>query len=206
MMMHRIVGTSVLTLALVGVAACDLPPKEVGSTLGTTDGDSATSEASTGGSGGGQSNTSAAESATSTTGGSASASTSGSSGDNSDEGTLSDGTPLDVGGTTDDGGGQAGDECDPLVQNCPDGSGCYLDGVTFSCQLDVSGDAGASGDACSDIAGCDPGLVCVSCGLGDCCAQICDTSEGGCPTEQGCSSVYADGTAPPGLENVGVCG
>ena len=213
MMMHRNVGTYVMAMAL-GVVACDLPPKEVGSTLGDTDDESATSSTSSGG--GGQSSTTAAESATSSTstgtGGSPDEGTSSTSTGTSgapDEGTSSTSTSgplLDVGGGTSEvGGGEVGGACDPLVQDCADGWGCYLAADAFTCQIDVSGVDGGVGDACADPAACEVGLACVSCGLADCCVVVCNTSSDDCQPGDSCVAVYADGEAPAGLETVGLC-
>lgn len=207
MMMHRNVGIFVIALALGGVA-CDLPPKEVGATLGDTDGESGTSSTSSGG--GGQSSTSA--SATGTTGNPGEGTTSTSTGTTGspDEGTTSTSTgpaPFDVGvGTSEVGGGEVGEPCDPLLQACADGFGCYLDAGAFTCQIDISGDdSGNAGDACADPAACDPGLVCASCGLADCCVVLCDTGANTCQPDESCVAVYADGDAPLGLETVGLC-
>lgn len=90
-------------------------------------------------------------------------------------------------------------ECDPLLQDCFGGDGCYPNpfGGGFLC--DTAGSAQA-GDPCG--AGCDIGLLCDA-GL---CAEICDTAAPTC-SDPGhtCIDYYAPGAAPPGLETVGYC-
>lgn len=91
-----------------------------------------------------------------------------------------------------------GDPCDPLLQDCPAGDGCYPDGLDgFACA--AAGPA-QLGDACAG--GCDVGLVCIS----DTCLELCDTAAPAC-TDPGhtCVDYYAMGSAPPGLETVGYC-
>lgn len=104
--------------------------------------------------------------------------------------------------------------CDPLLQDCAAGDGCYLVGDDFVCAPDASGAQGVDGDDCAFINVCDPGLYCAdstsveACfGIG-CCTPFCDLSAPGdpCPavTEE-CVAVYPMGMAPLGLEDVGVC-
>ncbi len=92
----------------------------------------------------------------------------------------------------------SGSQCDPLLQDCPDGEGCYPGGGAFEC--DVAGPAQA-GDVCGQ--GCAPGLLCDA----DTCISLCDTDDpGGCfDPNLTCVALYAPGTAPPGLETVGTC-
>jgi hypothetical protein len=51
--------------------------------------------------------------------------------------------------------------CDPLLQECQEGSACYPVNDAFVCGPDVSGELGAYGDACEFINVCDPGLFCA---------------------------------------------
>lgn len=105
--------------------------------------------------------------------------------------------------------------CDPLVPgSCEDGSGCYPIGQTFVCAPDASGAVGAQGDECVSINACDPGLGCVNPAVvvdcpGDaagCCTAFCDLDAAEeCPALSQCEAWFAEGTAPPGLENVGIC-
>ncbi len=106
--------------------------------------------------------------------------------------------------------------CDPLLQNCMNGDLCIpqpLMGDAFECAPDASGDMGAQNDPCEYTNACDPGLLCLNSALASecnpnvagCCLPFCDLTMPEC-TNQGATCVpwYA-GTAPPGLENVGVC-
>ena len=107
--------------------------------------------------------------------------------------------------------------CDPLVQDCQPGEGCFPVGDTFVCAPDSSGDQGAYGDGCEFINVCDPGLYCAfpelvpDCvGASGCCTPFCDLTDAGfvCPGAgdgQECISFFEEGQAPPGLEDVGVC-
>jgi hypothetical protein len=107
-------------------------------------------------------------------------------------------------------------QCDPLIQGCARGQACTSTGDIFSCVPDASGDMGAYGDECEFINVCDPGLACVpaelvpGCGsVTGCCSPFCDVTEpNACPGAaegQTCQPWYEPGTAPRGLENVGVC-
>lgn len=102
--------------------------------------------------------------------------------------------------------------CDPLLQDCADGQGCSAHDDQFVCFPDNSGEAGLFGDACEFIGDCDPGLACADgdlvdgCDAGGCCTPFCDASEvSPCPGALTCVPWFADGQAPIGLENVGVC-
>lgn len=99
-------------------------------------------------------------------------------------------------------------ECDPLIQDCPSGQGCYAALDTFVC-AGTANDPGSDGDECLVIQGCNPGLVCISgpAGCTDrCCTPICDLNGDGTecvdPSE---SCVPASENPKPGLENVGFC-
>lgn len=104
--------------------------------------------------------------------------------------------------------------CDPLLQNCGDGWGCYdIDGAgLFDCAPDASGDAGDFGEPCENINECSPGLRCTSadaqvgCESESCCTSFCDTSETSpCPDGYACSAYFGAGDAPPGQEDHGYC-
>lgn len=110
-------------------------------------------------------------------------------------------------------------DCDPLMSNCPGGTGCYNNnGGGWSCLPDGSGAGGAALDPCTSLNGCDPGHVCLdgsqfsACPEIGCCSPICDVSFGGADAmcagldpATSCEPWYAPGMAPPGLEDVGVC-
>lgn len=106
--------------------------------------------------------------------------------------------------------------CDPLAQSCPEGQICFWDGVdTFICDFDASGDEGQYGDPCAFINVCDYGLFCAApetvpgCDSADgCCSTYCNLMEPNtCPgaPQQECVAWYAEGSAPPGQENIGAC-
>lgn len=105
--------------------------------------------------------------------------------------------------------------CDPLLQNCAEGQGCYPIDDAFVCAPDASGDQGSAGDPCEFINVCDPGTACVEddaygpgCfGSFGCCSPFCDVDEvATCPeVGQECVPWFEEGMAPPGLASVGVC-
>jgi len=110
-------------------------------------------------------------------------------------------------------------ECDPLLQDCIEGAACLPAGGSdlFTCIIDASGEAGATGDACEFLNACDPGLFCadaaalVGCdGATGCCSEFCDLDD---PEPNSFCSVagtecvpyHEEGTAPPQYTHVGVC-
>lgn len=114
------------------------------------------------------------------------------------------------------------DTCDPLVQNCPEGNGCYPDadedgGTGFLCLPSIG--PSAVGGPCWLLSGCQPGLICVtpdfvpSCNQNfGCCTPLCDITEtpDPCPavdTALECVSWYIGGQMPPDVSyaNVGAC-
>lgn len=108
--------------------------------------------------------------------------------------------------------------CDPVLQDCREGEGCYsLDLLEFECVPDASGpSSGAPGDPCAGGNACDPGLFCGAaqvipgCTSAACCTAYCDLTADDpasqCMLEmQECTPVFADGSAPPGYEHVGIC-
>lgn len=99
--------------------------------------------------------------------------------------------------------------CDPLLQDCDVGEGCYPTGDAYTCVPDASGKGGGSFESCKFTNACDPGFVCSSapvCGaqLG-CCVPFCSVSEPDCPAGTTCVPGLEPGTAPIGAEDVGVC-
>ncbi|MEX1366905.1 MAG: ribulose phosphate epimerase [Nannocystaceae bacterium] len=107
--------------------------------------------------------------------------------------------------------------CDPLLQDCPDGQACYPVAEDWVCGPDASGEMGAAGDSCEFINVCDQGNVCLDAaawpdcqGSIGCCSPVCDLSQpdpdSQCPgAGQLCEAWYEEGNAPPGYEDVGVC-
>lgn len=105
--------------------------------------------------------------------------------------------------------------CDPLIQDCPAGQGCYGDSgwpgflCIKSAPQDGSGEDGspceftnacAAGFSCvmaSQVEGCDPGKS-------GCCTPYCTVGdEAACAPSEGCVPFYEE--PPVGLEKVGVC-
>jgi hypothetical protein len=110
--------------------------------------------------------------------------------------------------------------CDPLLQGCPDMDLCLpnpSETNSFICVVDASGDEGQEWDACEYVNACDAGLLCANPALATecdwqaagCCLPFCDLSI--VPTackgvDQECLAWFEEGQAPPGFEDVGVCG
>jgi hypothetical protein len=100
--------------------------------------------------------------------------------------------------------------CDPLLQDCTqEGAGCFWDGAQFNC--DPAGDI-PTNEPCGYINDCLPGNYCLeaealpNCAGAACCSAWCDTVEAMCLTpDTECIPFYDEGTAPPGLENTGIC-
>ncbi len=108
------------------------------------------------------------------------------------------------------------ERCHPLdLASCPRGSACYPSSGGTTCAPDASGpDLGALFDPCEFTNACDPGLACLQAGLvgacsegaGHCCTPWCDLEAPSCPETTTCIPAYAGNNAPPGQENVGLCG
>jgi hypothetical protein len=114
------------------------------------------------------------------------------------------------------------EQCDPLLQACGEGMGCYPDeeaagGTGFICLPTIAGD-GTYGELCWLLSGCAPGFICVysdflpDCiGSVGCCTALCDVMEADSCTDFNpdieCVSWYYAGQEPPSaqLQNVGVC-
>ena len=106
--------------------------------------------------------------------------------------------------------------CDPLASNCKAGQVCVPNNTagTFVCVLDASNGAD-QGDSCAYANGCSPGFICITgdyvqnCNKNACCTAFCDTTLpntcAGNPAVT-CIPFYEVGTAPPGYEDVGICG
>jgi hypothetical protein len=111
--------------------------------------------------------------------------------------------------------------CDPLLQDCPEGQGCYPIGPGWSCAPNAP-EVGDYGCPCEFINVCNPGLVCLDAaavpsglpceGATGCCTELCDLSDptgdeqcAGVLGGQVCQPWYEQGAALPGDEDVGVC-
>ncbi|MBL4683286.1 MAG: hypothetical protein JKY37_01755 [Nannocystaceae bacterium] len=103
--------------------------------------------------------------------------------------------------------------CNPLLDDCPAGHGCYPQPSGLLCAPDASGRDGAAGDHCGFINVCDPGNACVDGdtvpGCSDsCCSAWCALDEptaSQCLPEQACVPWFDKGEAPAGLEFLGIC-
>ncbi len=105
--------------------------------------------------------------------------------------------------------------CNPLVQDCADGQGCYPSGgETFVCfKTSVEVGEGGEGDGCNYTNQCQPGLICLAptsvpeCAEDGCCSNFCSVMDGSdvCLDGQECLPYFDMGQAPPGYEDVGVC-
>lgn len=110
--------------------------------------------------------------------------------------------------------------CDPRLKDCPNEQVCIYnssDPDFFACVIDGSGDEGQVFDLCEFANACDPGLLCVNPELAaeceqntaGCCLPVCDLDvmPPACPgAGQQCLPWHEQGQAPPGLENLGICG
>jgi hypothetical protein len=109
--------------------------------------------------------------------------------------------------------------CHPLLQDCPiENEGCWPVGQEWGCFPD-GGEQGAVGDPCEYANACDPGNVCVvaaaftTCdAVWACCSTLCDLEDENADAmcqaldpAQTCQPWYAEGQAPVGYGNVGVC-
>lgn len=103
--------------------------------------------------------------------------------------------------------------CDPILQDCPAGQGCYAAFDNFVCAIPGAPEGGGNdGDECNTVQSCNPGLICrggtAGCPMdGACCTPICEVSG---PPEQ-CTDpsedcIIALDDPPPGLQDVGYCG
>lgn len=107
--------------------------------------------------------------------------------------------------------------CDPILQDCPDNSRmtCLVanGSETFNCELGW-GDGGIGvGEECVFDNACLNGNLCIfdatavpNCQGVGCCTPYCEVGSDTCPdAETECVPFYADGSAPPAYEHVGVC-
>lgn len=104
------------------------------------------------------------------------------------------------------------ESCDPLLQECGPGQGCYWAGDDFVC-LFAPEEPLADGEPCGQFNDCAPGSWCVAGGLlascdgSSCCTALCDTLDpDACPDpELECVLFYEQGMAPAGYETLGAC-
>ena len=100
--------------------------------------------------------------------------------------------------------------CDPLLQDCGAGLGCFSVVNEFFC-IFLGGDV-PSGEPCEFLNDCAAGNVCADgatlpdCAGTSCCTAFCDLGDPAClaaGTE--CVAFFEPGRAPAGHEDVGVC-
>ncbi len=103
-------------------------------------------------------------------------------------------------------------DCDPLVQDCGDDLVCVWTGSNFACVIPAQNLP--VGEPCVFANDCELGLQCIEGAVPDCAGQTCCTpfcevslGDGQCGALPGtaCVAFFAEGEAPPGLENVGLC-
>jgi hypothetical protein len=108
--------------------------------------------------------------------------------------------------------------CDPLLQDCPVGQGCYAYDWGMVCVPDASGPEGPlPGAPCEYANVCGPGLQCIDAqyvpgcaGAVGCCAPFCDVGaqDPYCNAGAGeeCVPLWEEGEQPPCKpEHIGVC-
>jgi hypothetical protein len=101
--------------------------------------------------------------------------------------------------------------CDPLLQDCAEGLGCFWANEDFNCVFTT--DEIPTGEPCGYINDCAPGNLCAdasalpSCGGSACCAPYCDLLAPKCGglAQTECVTFFEEGLAPPGYEDVGIC-
>lgn len=111
------------------------------------------------------------------------------------------------------------ERCDPITQDCGEGSACVPIDDGFECTPDGQNEPllGEPCDPSSPGYPCDPGLYCApaaevpGCAAEQCCASLCDLGAADPDADcegldgQSCLPYFDDGMAPPGLEHVGGC-
>lgn len=114
------------------------------------------------------------------------------------------------------------EKCNPLLQDCPDGEGCFMDApmlgsAGFVCMPLIDNlEGGEFLSGCVAMSNCAPGNSCVfaenvpNCPWQYCCTPWCnlDTPEDCLMWDEtlSCIEWFAEGQAPPGFEKVGICG
>lgn len=104
--------------------------------------------------------------------------------------------------------------CDPLDGgSCDDYDVCAWYQNVFACVVDASGNGGAVGEPCFYANDCNPIHTCLNgqavagCSSGTCCSVFCDIDSSTICNQFGmeCVAWYEQGSAPAGLEDLGVC-
>src|SRR5690606_38267222 len=103
--------------------------------------------------------------------------------------------------------------CDPLLQECDAGLGCYWSGTSGTFQCIITAGGIPTGEPCGYNNDCIPGHFCAdasvidSCNGSACCAVFCATSEDPdpCASPHQCVPFFDEGTAPPMYTDLGLC-
>lgn len=112
-----------------------------------------------------------------------------------------------------DGGGVLNlclESCDPLVQDCSQGQGCYPLYQFVCVPPGAPEDTGYEGDPCQFFNGCQPGFACIqgdyvpNCDSFACCTPFCDLNNPDCQDpEKQCAAVFE--MPAMGEEHFGAC-
>lgn len=102
-------------------------------------------------------------------------------------------------------------QCNPLLQDCPNQYACYWVNEAFQCVL--TGSLGQDAEPCDQVNDCIPGLGCVAkasvpgCpgNAATCCTPYCELAAPDCPPGRACVAFFDQGEAPPGYESLGIC-
>jgi len=100
--------------------------------------------------------------------------------------------------------------CDPLAQDCSEGSMCAWTGNDFNCVL--AGDPTPYAEPCGQLGGeCSAGLECIGadvlpeCADTACCTPYCSLANPICAWEGTQCVSFFEGEAPPDYEDIGIC-
>jgi hypothetical protein len=99
-------------------------------------------------------------------------------------------------------------ECNPLVQDCGEGSGCFWLETGFACMY--IGGGVQTGQPCGALNVCEPGNFCApdqgECGGESCCVAFCDLNNPVCTTMgTECVPFFELDMVPDGYDDVGAC-
>jgi hypothetical protein len=100
--------------------------------------------------------------------------------------------------------------CDPLLQDCGADLACYYANEAFACLPTTdeipTGEPCEFSNQCAAGNLCAPGAALPSCNGDYCCTALCNLVDPICSqVGTACESVYLEGQAPPGYEDVGIC-
>jgi hypothetical protein len=105
--------------------------------------------------------------------------------------------------------------CDPILQDCSNGEGCYWGTDSFICISTLVDPGIPDGQPCGYINDCMPGSMCATaevlpeCNGSACCSPFCDLGVGNVQCEglpgTSCLSLFEEGMAPQGYDHLGLC-